>query len=106
MEIGYRRGTSVIRGRHRNRLIERVGRLPAHSRRHLRLLASGRDHPSDVLARWLAPIPHVEWMHAVVGMSVPIHVSIGGIARELRLELLCELRRIGGFRQASMEELD
>src|SRR6202007_582116 len=64
------------------------------------------DYPSHVLARRLAPVPHVERMHAVIGVAVAVHVNVGGGARELGLEVALEFGGLGGFAEAAMEELD
>src|SRR5487761_591876 len=95
MQVGNRRGTPELRGRHRDRFIERISRVPSEPRCDLGLFASGGDYPADMLARGLAPIPHVEWMHPEIGVAVAIHMCIGRVMRELALEVLFQLDGIG-----------
>src|SRR5271169_1200303 len=106
MEIGDTGRVAQIGGRHRDRLVQRVGRLPSHACCDFRLLASSRDYPSDVLASRFAPVPHVERMYAVVGVAVAVHVNVGRVARELGLEVALQFGGLGGLAQAAMEELD
>src|SRR5579875_3933903 len=77
MQVRNRSRATQLRGGHRDRLIERVGRLPSHPRSDLGILAAGRDDAAEVLASRLAPVPHVERMHAVIGVPITVHVDVG-----------------------------
>src|ERR1700677_3993135 len=82
MKVCDRRAAAMIGGRHRNCLIERVGRLPAETDRHIRLLPSRREYAAHVLPRRLAPVLYVERMCSIVRVPAAIHVYVGRVARK------------------------
>src|SRR5215469_7468079 len=106
MQVCDGRRASQLGGRHRDGFIERIGRIPAQARGDFGLFAPRRDHPADMLAGGLAPVPHVERMYAVVGVPVTIHVNVSRVAREFLFELLLELSSFRRFSKTSMEKLD
>src|SRR5205085_10770837 len=59
-----------------------------------------------MLPSGLTPVPHVERMDAMIGMTVAIHVSVGWITGKFALEVLFQLERVGGFTQTPMEKFD
>ena len=74
--------------RHRDRLGQRVGALPAQDRGHVRVVGADDDHLADVLAAVLAPVPHEERVRAVVRVAAPVHLDVARVVRELVLVLL------------------
>src|SRR5262245_7941121 len=106
MRIRDGRRPSQLGGRHCDGLIERIGRVPAQARGDFGFFAPGRDHPAEVLAGGLTPVPHIERMHAVVSVAVTIHVDVSRVVREFLFELLLELGCFRRFGQTSMEKLD
>src|ERR1700722_5001590 len=99
MQVGDAGGASLLRSCHRDRLIEAVGRFPSEARRDFGFLTSGGNDTPAMLPRGFAPIPHVEWMDAVIRVAVAVHVDVGRVVREFLLELIGELDRVGCLRE-------
>ena len=53
-----------------------------------------------------APVPHVERVHAVVGVRRPVEVDVPGVLGVRLLELRLDRRRIGRFDEHFLEEVD
>src|SRR5215212_3782265 len=92
--------------RHRQRLVHTGGRIPAKARGGLLPLCADDDHLAEVLTPLLAPVPHVEWVDAMVRPIRAVEVAVARIIGELRLESALELKGVARLRQQAMEELD
>src|SRR6218665_91249 len=65
---------------------ERVGAVPAEQRPDVVVLRARDDDLARVLAAVLAPVPHVERVHAVGGVALAVQVHVARVLRELALE--------------------
>ena len=91
---------------HFERLIHRGGALPTHDVGRGRIFRTDDDHFAHVCPAVLPPVPHVERMHSVVGVPVPVHLDVLRVVSELGLVLLLKDEGVGCLRQNPMEELD
>src|SRR5262245_10656584 len=72
----------------------------------MRVLSASDDHSTYVLASILAPVPHEEWMSAVVSIATPIHFNVARIVGKLLFVLLAQHKSVACFRQQAIEKLD
>src|SRR6266571_7339341 len=59
-----------------------------------------------MLAAILAPVPHEEWMRAVVSVAAAIHLDVAWIIGELAFVFLTQVKGVARFWQQAIEEFD
>ena len=84
---------------------QRGGAFPAE---HFRDVGVVRNHDDfvHVFAPVFAPVPHEEWMRAVIGVAAAVHLDVVWIVCELFFVLCAQLKAVFRFRQKAMKKLD
>src|ERR1044072_4121556 len=91
---------------HRNRLGEIVRSFPAKHCRHVRILSPCSDYFAYMLSSILAPVPHEEWMSAVICIAPPVHLDIARIISKLSFIFVTEHIGVACFRKQPIKELN